>query len=303
MKKYLPSKKFIYTAIVVLVVGLILLVTFNMFFSKKSFFSSKNNTGKLETDMLYPLNLVQKDSDGDGVPDWQESLWGTNPKNPATFDGVSDLKYIENKKKELKINPDNPDDSNLTETEKFAREFFSTYVAMKTSGQADKDAINNFSNALGQKIVDPTVVDQYSESDLKIDNSNDGAGDPKKYYSEVKKLFDNYRSTGMGDELNIVNTELTTDGKTSQDFSSKLLNISQYYRDFSSKLIKISVPKDLSEDHLKFANFGNDLSVSVGNMAKISTDPIVGLSGISQYQNYSDEFINSAKDLETKALE
>ena len=34
---------------------------------------------------------LQKDSDGDGLPDWEEALFGTNPHNPDTDgDGTSD---------------------------------------------------------------------------------------------------------------------------------------------------------------------------------------------------------------------
>ena len=302
MKKYLPSKKFIYLIVSFIVVGIILFVVFNVLFSKKSIFSSKKE-GNIGVDRLSVLKLIQTDSDGDGIADWEETLWGTDKNNPSSFDGISDSKYIENKKKELNIDT-TKDENRLTETEKFAREFFSAYMAMKASGQVDATTINNFSNALGQKIANPAIIDQYSEKSIAIDSTNNGAGDPKKYYAQVKALFDNYRSSGMGDELSMINNGLVTEAQNGGgDLSKKLTDISASYKDFASKLIKIPVPKSLIDDHLKVANNANNTGISVGEMSKVSADPIVGLSGLSQYQKYNNEFITSATDLETKALQ
>ena len=44
--------------------------------------SAKKNTsaGNETQDKTINLaDLVQKDSDGDGIPDWEETLWGTDP--------------------------------------------------------------------------------------------------------------------------------------------------------------------------------------------------------------------------------
>jgi len=302
MKKYLPSKKFIYLSLSFLVVGAILFVVFNVLFSKKSIFTSKKE-GHLGVDRLSVLKLAQEDTDKDGVADWEEALWQTDKNNPATFDGISDAKYIENKKKELNIDQ-TKDEDGLTETERFAREFFSAYVAMKASGEVDADTINNFSSALGQKIAYPSIIDQYSEKDIKIDESNEGQGDSKKYYTEMKKLFDEYRSSGMGEELGLVNSGLITAATTGgEDLYNQLINISEKYKEFAKKVIQIKTPQSLAISHLKLANSSNNTGISVEDMALVARDPIVGLSGLSQYQKYSNDFIETAMDLESKALE
>ena len=60
-----------------------------------------------------------------------------------------------------------------------------------------------------------------------------------------------------------------------------------------------SVPESLVEYHLQIANSSNNLSISVSNMAKVTNDPIVGLSGISQYQKYSEDLVQAVEDLES----
>ena len=61
----------------------------------------------------------------------------------------------------------------------------------------------------------------------------------------------------------------------------------------------MSVPQSLADYHLRIANSANDTGISVLNMGKVANDPIVGLSGLSQYQKYSDNLVKAVTDLET----
>lgn len=303
MKKYLPSKKFLYLLGSFIVLALVFFVVFELLSNKNIFTSSKNNTG-LEVDRLALAGLtvnqlVQKDSDNDGVFDWEEALWGTDKNNTMTFDGITDKAYIAGKKKELNIDQ-NKDEEGLTETEKFSREFFASYVAMKEAGTLDASAINNFSSALGQKIVNPDLIDQYSLKDLKTNTDNTVASKTK-YYQSVKKLFDKYKGQGIGDELNIVDNQITSSANTKNQ--DKLTPIAKAYQDFASDVLKVSVPSDLQNEHLKIINSANNTGISVLGMVKIINDPIVGLSGLSQYQKYSGDLISAVKNLETKIIQ
>ena len=76
--------------------------------------------------------------------------------------------------------------------------------------------------------------------------------------------------------------------------------IAQAYKDFANEVIKTTVPSNLSTEHLKIANSANNTSISVGGMTKIIADPIAGLSGVSQYQEYSDNLVKAVGELETK---
>ena len=185
----------------------------------------------------------------------------------------------------------------LTETEKFAREFFASYVAMKESGTMDSTAINNFSSALGEKIVSPNLTDHYSLKDITTNEDNSLEGKIK-YYESVKKLFDNYKTKGLGDELGIAEEQLNSSDPTKN--ADKLTPIAEAYQNFASDVTKITVPSSLSKEHLQIINTANNTGVSVLGMVKLTNDPIVGLSGVSQYQKYSDDFVTAVSDLETK---
>ena len=295
-KQYLPSKKFVRLLIAFAILGIIFILAYN-FSPKKKFFFFQNKDATLQTENLTLNALIQRDTDGDGVPDWEEALWGTDKNNKTTFNGIPDLTYIENKKGELKINQNDSANQNLNETDKFARDFFTAYAAMKTSGQVDNTAINNFSDALGQKMVDSSVIDKYSEKDTKLAKS-DESKDQEDYYVTAGNLFETYKNAGVGSELEVAGVMASTGNTADNQNQGSLLKISEAYQEFAQKLLLVPVPKSLTEYHLQIVNSANNTGIAVLNMSKMMTDPVTGISGISQYEKYSGDLITSVNDLE-----
>ena len=298
-KNYLPSKRFIYSIVAIVILGVLFFVISSLI-SGKSYFSASKN-GQLQTTSLTLNDLLQKSSAGDGIPDWEKALWGLDP-NSTTTNGIPDAQYIQQKKDALKIasgNTGTQNNGNLTETDKFAQEFFASLSAMKQSGQVDANTINNVSAALGQKIVDPTMTDQYTDQDAKIADK-DGIAAQKTYYTTIKKLFEDYKQKGIGEEVQITSV-LANSGEVGNEsqYSDKLTQIASAYEDYATKVMATSVPQSLVPYHIAIANSANNTGLAVGNMAKVVNDPVVGLSGLSQYQKYSDALITAVGNLET----
>jgi len=290
--------------IALLVIALVFALFF-LFSGKTSFLGQgASNKNPLSVQNKSVTDLIKVDTDGDGIADWEEELWGTDKNRKATFNNISDSTYIANKKKELNVEQEGIRNAeNLTETEKFAREFFQGFAALQASGEVDANTINNFSNALGQNIVNPQLVDMYTEKDAKLGEKDDAVAQAN-YYFAVKILFDKHKEDGLGNELSIVSEGLATSdsslsgvGATPAGYT-ELLVIGQSYQDFAKEVINVSVPKSLLSYHLRIANGANNTGLSIMNMKKIVDDPIVGLSGLSEYQKYSDELITAVTDLE-----
>lgn len=294
MNKYLPSKKFQYLLGSFLVIALLFFAAFKLLSGKNSFFAQRNDV-KVQAGNLTINEMITKDSDGDGVPDWEEALWGTDPNNKETF-GMPDATYIANKRKALNVNQP-ADNGTPTQTDNFARDFFAAYNAMKTSGQVDDATIKNFSSALGQKIVDSSVVDQYSEKDLKLAD-NDDPQTQADYYASAAGLFAIYKESGLGDELEIAGGIASTGQGGDTKSEDQLQKIAGAYQEFAQKLLLVPVPKSLVQYHLEIINSANNTGIAVSNMSKMISDPVTGLSGISQYQKYSSDLITSANNLE-----
>jgi hypothetical protein len=95
------------------------------------------------------VTLLTKDTDGDGLKDWEEELWGTNAADPDTDkDGTKDEEEIRLGRNPLVAGPNDPldksvleekttvgkDDGPETETDRVARGFLKTYLEVKQGG-------------------------------------------------------------------------------------------------------------------------------------------------------------------------
>ena len=299
-KKYLPSKKFTKIMGVILILLFIIFILF-YFFSNKVSFVSNTATDSLSLQGRTFGDLINKDTDGDGVFDWKENLWGTDMNNKATFNDIPDGTYIAEKRKELNLEiEDKNKEESLTETEKFAREFFTTYTAMKSSGDIDSETINNFSTTLGQSIVESELSDAYAEKDVLIKNT-DTPLSRKEYYQSLQDIFNKHKNeAGLGNELSIVSSALTKSGGTGgkpEDYA-ELLVIGEGYKSFTKEMMTLKVPSSLLEYHLKIANSANNTGQGVLNLQKIVDDPIVGIAGLAQYKKNSADLLITVATLE-----
>ena len=299
--KYLPSKKFRYSIVGFLIIMLLFFGISSLFSNKNHFFAKNEKSGLQNTSSNLTINnLLSKDTDGDTVMDWEEALWGTDINKKATFDGTPDAEYIKTKRKALGLPTENGTTGNgQTETDKFAQQFFASIMAMKQSGEVDQNTINNVSATLGQEIVKPNMLDQYTEQNVKLVTST-ATSNMKEYYKKAGGLYEQYKKQGIGDELNIVaNITASSSEQVSSEATDKLSQISSAYKEYAKSMTEMSVPENLAPYHLKIINSANNTGIAVENMIKIKEDPIVGISGLSQYQKYSADLIASVHELET----
>ena len=298
LKKYLPSKTFSIIFGVLIFLVLVFMFFSSYFFKNESFTTKKESSGLESIEGKTIDQIVNTDTDLDSVFDWEESLWGTDKNKQATFDNIPDAVYIADKKNELNIKES--DNQKLNATEEFARQYFASYVALKSSGGTSQEDINDLSKELGKKIADPNLENIYSESNIKYSNNSEPV-DEARYYITLKEFFDFYRDSGIGDELDIV-----TEGLANQNTNlsiievNKLSLISDAYIEFSKKVISTRVPETLKSYHLNIANDSFNMGMSIKNMMSISSDPIIGISGFSSYKKYSDDLVDTISKLETE---
>lgn len=79
--------------------------------------------------------VIEKDSDGDGLRDWEEELWGTDPfKVDTDGDGVLDGEYVRNRVADKEVEEIvNFEDLNFTQ--RFSREFFGEFLEARADGE------------------------------------------------------------------------------------------------------------------------------------------------------------------------
>ncbi|TSC68387.1 MAG: hypothetical protein G01um101472_10 [Parcubacteria group bacterium Gr01-1014_72] len=90
---------------------------------------------------------LDADTDGDGLKDWEESLWQTNPREADTdADGTADGEEVRTGRNPARRGPDDAftekaaaqgqsgETEELSTTERVSREFFARYLSLKEAG-------------------------------------------------------------------------------------------------------------------------------------------------------------------------
>ena len=154
-------------------------------------------------------NLIKKDTDDDGILDWEEGLWGTDPTKkettPGTPDGVAVEKLkaeqSENTENKGKNNPANQGEENLTQTDRFSRELFATVAALNQNGTMDQATIDALSASLAEQIQNSAPQKIYVLKDIKIIN-NDSFQAVKKYSDTLTDIYEkNNKEKGVPEIL------------------------------------------------------------------------------------------------------
>jgi hypothetical protein len=120
IKKNLPSKEFI-RVLGICTGAIIVILIVGSLFGTHSIFNKKS--GPLVEANGTVNELLIQDSNTNGIPDWEESLWGFDPKG----DGVANKQGIEQKKLAGNITP-SQSNIPLNETDKFSQSLLSSCV-------------------------------------------------------------------------------------------------------------------------------------------------------------------------------
>ncbi len=261
--------------VVVLVTIIIVVSSFKDKFFKDEIIPQK----ELSIELKNTNNSV--DTDGDGLTDWEEALWGTIPNNSDTDkDGTKDGEEIT-----LGRDPriKGPNDKLITEadladtykpqatdknslTTNVAKSLFSNFATLNSSG-----AINTKnSEELAKQLV--------SEANDKINLSNNYV--PENFITFQSS--DREKLKGYGNAL----------VKTSIDSMNEMLvlkdnnSLTPYvngYKMLARKLSLIPVPKELVNPHAAYVNNLYYISIILETFEKSDNDPFLGILLIPKY--------------------
>lgn len=244
-------------------------------------------------------NLVNKDTDLDGVLDWEEGLWGTDPtKKDTNGDGTPDSVEIEKLKAEKRANEQtngiNQTPENLTETDKFARELFSTTAALNQSGSMDQAMIEKISNSLAEQINNSTSKKVFLISDIKIKNDSKN----KTFQDYINALSALERKYPLqGSVLDILAESMKDNSDINSETLNKLDPIIKEIKNIIDEMLVINVPLELAILHLDTINKFQKLKENLSDIKLIDTDIILAIKAVNQHESSLEELQNSVNKL------
>ena len=290
VKNYLPSAKFI---------GVLLFVCAGVstLFLGKSIQDTDRRTelkalaGVSQGQIIVLGEIVQKDTDADGVADWEEGLWGTDPKksvsNPS---GIPDKEYVDGKKAQFQ--KDNgivaTSDESLSETEQFAREFFTTILALQQSGNLTSSNLAGITNSFFSHIKNyPRDPEYYSENNLKI-ITNPSTQDTFRYLDSMAAIL---KKPVRNDDSIVVVALAARENSTVR--LKELTPIAAAYTAIETAIAKLSVPASATTVHLNLLNSYHDIARDIHAMEKVTTDPLPSIIAVLSYERHIDDLLGN----------
>jgi len=255
-------------------------------------------SGGLAYDKTIVKDLVNRDSDGDGMLDWEEGLWGTSPeKKDTNDDGVPDNVEIAKLKTELGQNQNEDviqNEENLTQTDKFSRELIATMAALNQTGEMDQATIDKLGTSLALQIENSPTKKIYTLGEMKITNDNSVQA-IQKYTANMDMLEKKYPMNGNATA--VLQESLTLDGDIDGSVLYKLDPITQQMENIIKEMTKIEVPQKIASLHLGLTNAMQKIMENLRDIQLLDSDAIVALSAISQYEDNTTALEASVNNL------
>ncbi len=284
---------------VTLIVAAIVFVAVIFFLKNKSSYQSQaSQDAGLAYDNVSVKELLAKDTDLDGVPDWQENLEGTDPTKKETTPGIPDKEAIarieaSNKSNGTDIAPDVAiDEENLTKTDKFSRELFSTVATLNQTGELDQTTVDKLTTSLSDQIKNNTQRKVFLLSDLKM--AKDDSIQAYQAYSNAINVI-SIKDPIDGNAIDILQ-EFANDGENANVAAlDKLEPIVKQTTVFMNDMAKMSVPSSLAQPHLDTLNALEKIIENLTDVGLFDTDPIVAMGAMSKYEENTG-LLQSATD-------
>ncbi len=278
------------------------------------------NTANAESTEELLKAYSTKDTDGDGLPDWQEALYGTDPSKADTDgDGISDgaaaqkgLLTPNALSSQLPSGDQGTTTAPLTDddfggvpapapgsiTEQFAHQFFQQY--METSGgqplsEDDQQTLINSLLATYSQQVGELITSKYTEVSVHTDPSLN----VQAYAASIENTFSANIPTEDNDIL-VLSQELIQNDDASA--LAKLQKLQDAYRQLTLDLLALQVPPQLVGSHLALLRATDSVSKTVALIQGYKKDPVATLGAIPTLNASRNSIIDAIKAIATAVL-
>lgn len=310
LKSILPSKKFIiaFAAVFALIGGIFLL-------SRTQGVSAphrrQRDAAKAQiADRTAYAPVEPKDTDGDGLADWEEVLWKTNPFNPDTDgDGIPDNIAVE----KLQTQPDNTktpaaikaagDGTTQTNTsgaarrpetltDEVAQRLITDYLQLKQKKTtfSPNDAAMIAQNAL-KSVTDQQLADFYTPKNIAY--ADDSAGEQRRYVNEIGVALETHFGKFDANELDVYLSGVEKPGADAGIFDPYIAA----YAGAEKELLAVAVPPPFLKLHLDLVNSFHNTAIAVEAMKTSGRDPARGTLGAGWYLREVDRSRDFLKNM------
>ncbi len=235
------------------------------------------------------------DTDMDGLPDWEEILWGLNPYLADTdSDGVDDAQYVRNRKniQERRDAGFENYETNMTESERLGRSIYTAILAIEESGGTlDPETQDQISNNIAEYVKQIPVSGRlYVRDELNlVENTRELT---RKYQQEMESLLSKYPVETADIQLLVESLE------SDEPRKSELKKAAEKYDILVNELVSLDVPYAIGARHTELLNSISHVAGSLKNLSADEQDELLTLSTIIQMDDRLNQVRESAFNIQ-----
>lgn len=243
--------------------------------------------------------VATKDADGDGLPDWEETLYGADPHNPDTFhlgmtDGeavakglivpkaLNDIPSATSSPASVGADGLPPAPAEGTLTSAFAKSFFTSYLAAKQAaggGALSESEMSDVANkAVGSLSSVSLAPDYKSAKDVTVSGS--GADTMRAFAVSAEAVLTKNTANATKTPLGYLKSLLQDNDTT---VIPHLVSIAKMYRGSAAGLAMLPVPEELAVANLTLINALMRMSEITSDFTRADSDPLATILALQQY--------------------
>lgn len=227
---------------------------------------------------------ITTDSDGDGLKDWEEILFGTDPQNPDTDgDGILDGQDNNDGRTKTSGGIDRSKVEALSNTEKLAFKLFEGYIDLKQRRYLGTNIEENFVAGLVSDNIPSIVSTIYDTNDIAISKS---IGEVK-VQEYLKSLNDAFLPLFKIQEDELITFARIIDSGDTNGFA-QLEFAKKKYEETILNMLTIVVPQDAAIIHIDILNAFSFFVGVLDTMIYVDDDPLIALVAVNGYTKGED---------------
>jgi len=282
IQKYLPSKEFGKRFLVVFLIAVVFFGISELvgYIKNKKSVTAGPTEAVLGKDFVNVTvgDIIEVDTDKDGIRDFEEILYGTNPDITETTPGIPDRQIIEDIRARSK-DKTNEEKLDINETSQFAGEFLSSIIALDRAGLITEESTDKIANSFFEYIKNIPDTDTYTKESFQTFDSETALPKTSAYIKVLADILtDNIFEND--DSVMIVGLALRK-GETSQ--LKRLAGNKARYEKAEARLRILVVPKQNLESHIALINSFDAFGRYISDMQTIEEDPLPGFVAITRY--------------------
>lgn len=245
----------------------------------------------------FDARAFERDTDGDGLPDWEESLWGTDLHNRDTDgDGTNDAEEIRLGRDPLIPGPNDrltpettpvymrTDIANLTTTQRFERDYYRGIAQLIADGQLSDSTLQSLIMGLSREyLLKEGFEPRYAQRDI------DTTPDPslavvRDYINRLGTAAQRYKTVDFEREIQKIQSFVE---QPSPANAAQLDAIIANYTEAHQELLRVGeVPYAFLRSHLFILNGIASIEKALIELKNIAEeDPLRGMIQLAFYQS------------------